>query len=280
MAQSVFRSEAGRAAILAPYDAAIANWPVPCETLLIDTEFGSTFVIACGDAPNEPVVLLHGSGTNSAFWMGDVARISADHRVYAIDIIGEPGRSAESRPTMRIAGNYARWLGEVLDGLNAPAAAVVGNSLGGWVALDFATAFPERVKKLVLLAPAGIAPARVSFMLSALLLKPLGRHGLGRLNRMVFGDAPIAESVLDYMNLIARQFRHRTEPMHVFSDDELRRLTMPILYVGGNRDVLLDTRKSASRLRSLLPNAQTSILPGVHHALVDQSARVSEFLKQ
>ena len=100
-----------------------------------------------------PLILLHGAGANTTMWMGDVASWSQDFRVYAVDIPGEPGESAPVRPP-RVGDTYAEWLDDVLAGLSVERAAFVGNSLGGWHALDYAIRRPAKVEKLVLLAPA------------------------------------------------------------------------------------------------------------------------------
>ena len=83
-----------------------------CEQLVVSTCQGDTFVVASGDRTAPPVVLLHGSGTNSASWMRDVAAWAQRHRVYAIDMIGEPGLSAPSRPPLASSA-YAEWLDDV-----------------------------------------------------------------------------------------------------------------------------------------------------------------------
>jgi len=62
----VYRSPEGEKIIMALYDEALARWPVPSQAQHVPTRHGETFVIACGDPNAPPLVLLHGSGTNSA----------------------------------------------------------------------------------------------------------------------------------------------------------------------------------------------------------------------
>jgi pimeloyl-ACP methyl ester carboxylesterase len=73
----------------------------------------------------------------------ELSALSGRRRVYAVDIVGEAGNSADNRPPLRTDA-YADWLGEVLDALGHDSAAVVGNSLGGWIALKFAVTYPQR----------------------------------------------------------------------------------------------------------------------------------------
>lgn len=274
---SIYKSEKGKAEILDHYDAILKCWPVPFETLSIPTQYGNTFVLSCGDGSKDPVILLHGSSTNSAMWMGDARKLSRNHKVYAIDIIGEPGKSAESRPDMK-EKHFAGWMEEILNALGIKKAIIIGNSLGGWIALNFAVARPERVSKLVLLASSGIAPAKLSFLLKALPLMLIGQKGINSLNKLVYGNYVVPEEAIFFGNLIMKHYKPRTGSLPVYSDDELKRLTMPVLYLGGDMDALLFSEKSASRLTSLLPDVKAVVLKGKAHALIDVTDQVIEYL--
>src|SRR5215475_3967585 len=95
-AKSIYKSTAGGRAIMARYNTLLARWPVPCTTLDVASRYGATFVIAGGDEL-APLVLIHGAGSNSAMWAGDVGEYSRHYRVYAVDLLGEPGKSAPVR---------------------------------------------------------------------------------------------------------------------------------------------------------------------------------------
>jgi len=73
-------------------------------------------------------VLRQGSGANAAMWMRDIASWAEGHRVYAVDVIGEPGFSAPSRPALA-SDAYALWLDDVLHALGLGRASCVGVSL-------------------------------------------------------------------------------------------------------------------------------------------------------
>ena len=150
MTEPIYKSAAGEAAVMDLYERTLAHWPVPCTTAVLPTRHGDTFVIASGPESAPPVVLLHGASSNALAWIGDVATLSHTLRVYAVDLPGEPGRSSPNRPPW--AGPaFSEWMEDVLDGLHIEQAALVGISQGGWTALKFATAQPERVAALVLL---------------------------------------------------------------------------------------------------------------------------------
>lgn len=160
MTNAMYKSAEGERAVMAFYNRVLEHWPVTSEHLHLPTRLGNTFVIASGDPAAPPLVLLHGASSNALTWAGDAAAFSRHFRVYAVDIPGEAGRSARNRPSWD-GEAYVEWLEDLLDALGAPRAALVGLSLGGWMAMRFAFRHPERVSKLVALAPGGVVPVRV-----------------------------------------------------------------------------------------------------------------------
>lgn len=82
--ENLFKSETGKQAVLGKYREILANWPVQSMQYTVETSFGQTFVIESGSRDNPPLILLHGSVSNSYTWYGDVASLSKTHHVYAI----------------------------------------------------------------------------------------------------------------------------------------------------------------------------------------------------
>lgn len=274
---SLNKSAEGQRVVMAHYDRILARWPAPYETVRVETRYGETFGIVSGEVAAPPLVLLHGANSNALAWAGDGVEFSRFFRTYALDVIGEPGRSAASRPPWP-GPAYAEWLTDVLDGLNLPAAALVGISQGGWLALKFATQQPGRVTRLVLLAPGGIATPRLSFLLRAIPLSFMGRWGAEAINRIVFGRQPIAEEAVTFMNEIMTHFKPRIEPQPLFTDGELAALTMPILLLAGADDALLPSEKTVARLSRLAPAVTARILPETGHVLHTLAPQIVPFL--
>jgi pimeloyl-ACP methyl ester carboxylesterase len=275
--ESIYKSPAGKSQIMALYDAVLARWPVPYETFNLPTRHGETFIIASGEVSAPPLVLLHGSASNAVSWVGDVPEYSQHFRVYAVDLPGEPGKSAENRPTWDGPG-FAEWLEDVLDSLKIQKTALLGISQGGWTALRFATTQPERVDRLVLLAPGGIMPARSSFILKAILLSMLGRWGAERINRIVFGKQTIHPEAVKFMDAILTHFKARIGKEYLFSDDELKYLNMPTLLIGGMEDALIPMESVIPRMQKLVPQLKAVLIPDMGHALINMAERVIPFL--
>jgi pimeloyl-ACP methyl ester carboxylesterase len=277
MTSPIYKSAAGEAAVMALYNKTLAQWPVPSTTAMLPTRQGDTFVIASGPADAPPVLLLHGAASNALAWIGDVATCSRAMRVYAVDLPGEPGRSSPNRPPWT-GPAYVEWLEDVLNGLGSERAALVGISQGGWTALKFATARPERVAALVLLAPAGITTARLSFLLRALPLSLLGRRGGEAINRIVFGKQPIHPDAAAFMDVIMTHFKPRVGALPNFTDAELARLTMPTLLIAGAQDALYPSAKTAARLQAHASDLTVRMLPEMGHVLHGLAGEIETFL--
>src|SRR3954447_25417345 len=111
------------------------------------------FVLA-GDGP--PLLLLHGIGNSAQTWAGVIEKLAAQHTVLAPDLLGH-GSSDKPRGDYSIAG-YANGMRDLLSVLGLDPVTVVGHSLGGGIALQFAYQFPERCARLVLVGSGGLGP--------------------------------------------------------------------------------------------------------------------------
>lgn len=279
MNSPLYKSAEGERAVMAFCDQLLELWPPPFEARSVATRHGSTFVISTGDSSRPPLVLLHGACSNSFSWLGDVAAYSRHFHVHAVDFPGEAGKSSPNRLPWE-GPAIAEWLEDVLAVLGLEQTHLLGLSLGGWVALKFATHHPERVSRLVLLGPGGVAPARLSFLLRAIPLTLFGRRGAEMINRITFGDEPAHPVALEFMNLIMTHFRPRIDAQPMFTDGQLRRLTMPVLLIGGARDALLPTEKITARLAKAVPHLTANVLPDKGHVLVGLTDQIIPFLTE
>jgi pimeloyl-ACP methyl ester carboxylesterase len=277
MSTNVYRSLSGQQAVERSYRGHLQRWTVPLRHRTVATREGETFVLDCGPAEAPPVLLLHGAGSNSAIWQADAPRWSRAHRLYMVDIIGEPGLSAPSRPALD-SDAYALWLDDLLDELGVDTAALVGVSLGGWLALDYAIRRPGRVERLALRAPGGIGRQRYGAVLAALALMPFGVRGTRLALRIALGPSHIPDPVIDFMLLIQRNYRPRRDTLPVFSDEQLKAITAPLFVVLGARDRMLDSHDTAARLARLQPTASINLLADAGHGLLDDGVELGAFL--
>jgi CAAX protease family protein len=289
---SAFKTREGEAAYVAAYDAALRLWPVRFEETHIATRFGRTHVVMAGPKSAPSLVLLHGYMATSVMWGPNIADFTEHHRVYAIDVMGQPSKSIPDRP-IRDSADYVAWLTDTLDGLRLDRFSLLGMSFGGWIALRYAMAAPERVQKLVLLSAGGFLPILRQFSLRGMLMVFLPTpftvtsfmRWAGFMNTAGERDA---RPVLHLMYLGMKHFRMPKDTLRIaanpLSDDELQKMHMQILLLMGDREVLCDPVKALARARRLITNFEGALVPGCshdmcfsQHRIVD--ARVLNFLE-
>jgi len=132
---------------------------------------GATLSTVSAGGGAEHVICLHGVGGNKTSFFDTVAALTPDYRVHALDL---PGFGSSSKPTRAAydAPYFARTVRAFMDALEIEAAHLVGNSMGGRVALELALDAPERVSSLALLAPALALRRRRELVPVVRLLRP------------------------------------------------------------------------------------------------------------
>lgn len=284
----VFKTPEGERAFLAVYDEVLKRWPVPYEEVDVPGRFGSTHAIVSGPRHAPPLVLLHGYMATSVMWAPNIGDFAKDHRVYAIDVMGQPGKSTPTEP-IRTADDYAVWLGETLDALHLDRVSLVGQSYGGWLALNFALAAPHRLHTLVLLSPGGgFAPMARQFSLRGMLMVWLPSHlTVNWFMRWLGVTGAEARPIRELTYLGLKHYRMAVETLRVlpvvFPEDRLRAMRVPTLLLIGRREVVWDPLTALARARQLFPDIQAELVPNCSHEmcfsqreLVD--ARVQRFL--
>ncbi len=266
---SIFKTPELEKQYMAAYEAVLALWPVPVEALDVPTRFGKTHVNISGAKERPAMVLLPGFGANSTMWFPNIADLSSQYRVYAVDTIGQPGKSIPTRQMN--AQNSSEWMRDVFDGLGIERAHLAGVSLGGWLSLNFALHAPERVKRVVLLDPASsferVSAAFFWHSLIPIMIYPT-RAGLIRYFRWMTQGYQVNRSWAELMLLGILNMRPQP-PIRatVFSDAELRRLEVPALLLVGGRSVIYDPERAYQRATRLVPHLEAGIIPEASHAL-------------
>jgi pimeloyl-ACP methyl ester carboxylesterase len=270
------------------YDKVMAKWPAEREAREVPTPYGTTYVNVCGPREAPPLLLLPGGGATSASWYAQAADLAGDHRVHAVDLIGDPGRSvpAGDRP-LRTVADLTAWLDTLLDGLGIAAADVGGHSYGAWIALHHALRSPRRVRRLFLLDPTQcFAGYKTAYLLHALpmLLRPSARSVRAFLEWET-GGAPLDPDWLRLQEAAAGfpSVKPVTGPRP--TPRALRGLDLPVLLLVAANSRTHDPRKVAARAEELLPRVETVVLPDVSHHALPHSAppgtgrRLSGFLR-
>ncbi|WP_327363711.1 MULTISPECIES: alpha/beta fold hydrolase [unclassified Streptomyces] len=268
----------------AAYDALLARWPNGAADIDVPTPYGTTRVHAYGPAEAAPLLLLHGGGSTGAVWFANAAALGAHHRVLAVDILGDAGRSVRAGRPLRTTADLMAWLDALLDGLGARRVSLLGHSYGAWIALTYALHAAQRVDRLVLLDPTQcFAGYRPGFLLRSLpvLVRPTEARVLGYLDRETAGT----DTDPDWKRLFAlaaSDFADRK--LIVGRRPDPRALAAPLLVLLAGRSGAHDPEKVAARARAAVPHARIETLPHLSHYALPTAAPtqtnrlISEFL--
>ncbi|WP_231605499.1 alpha/beta fold hydrolase [Micromonospora sp. HK10] len=248
-----------------------------------------------GDGP--PVLLLHGIGRTMDDFADQHEGLARDHRVVSVDLPGHGGSAPLDTPHTLPA--LAAAAVQVLDaaGVTGPAH-LVGNSLGGAVAMRLAADRPERAASLVLVNSAGFG-REVTFALRLLALRPLARlllrrphPGIARrTERAIFHDpAYVTEARVAAALAVAREPHAARVMLELVGSlgtwrgvrpqwrreliDAVAALGLPTLVVWGDRDRILPVRHLSNAGR-YFPQAQTHLFPDTGH--MPHIERAAEF---
>lgn len=248
-----FRSAQARVEYDAAYDRGLATLPAPADQHDLPTPFGTARVYRFGEPGADPIVLLPGRAGTTIMWQSNLNAFLARGPVYALDLIGEPGRS-EQTVAIRDAADQAAWLDAVLATLDLGEVHLVGYSFGGWLAANLAIRAPERLASLALIDPV-LTFARLPISLfarTALTLVPGVRHRARQsFLAWVSGGSEVAQDdpVATVIDEGMRTYRIALPTPVLFTDAQLRGITIPVLALIAGRSVMHDGRRAADRAR-------------------------------
>lgn len=290
-----FRSATAKDNYLKAYDTKAKKWPVASEARMVKTSFGETFVRVSGPPAAPPLVLLHGMGGTSLQWMSNVKALSGNYRTYAVDNIYDNGRSVPTK-AIRSSDDYVKWLDELFNALGLKNDInLMGVSYGGWLASQYALHLPDRLNKLVLVAPVcTVLPLPFEWIGRALLCTVPHRYFTRSFMYWLLEDLAkkdeasrnMLDDEVDFAYLTIRSFKQRRQVNPTVLDDgELRGIRVPTLFLVGENEKLYSAPKAVERLHKIAPRIQTGIIPHAGHDVTVVQAdmvnmKVLAFLKQ
>ncbi|MCY8859362.1 alpha/beta fold hydrolase [Bacillus atrophaeus] len=255
------------------YDESLSLWPVAYDTFHVSTSFGQTHIIASGPKDAPPLILLHGALFTSVMWYPNIAEWSSRYRTYAIDIIGDKNKSMPEKPC-NTRSDYAGWLSEVFDCLGLEKAHVAGFSLGGLHAVNFVMEAPERVERAVIMSPAeAFIPFHPDFYKYSMgLAQPDGVEAFLQWMMADRFDLHPAFEKQFQAGIMWQNPQRGLKPKengfpYVFSDQELKSVTVPMLLMTGEYEVVFDQELALRRAAALVPHIETEMVKGAGHVL-------------
>lgn len=236
--------------------------------------------IARGEA-GEPIILIHGLMSTAYEWSKNIDALAQSHRVFAIDLLGFGFSSRVTKPCYSLK-YYAQSVSEFMDAQGLSHASIVGHSLGGAVALQFAHDYPARTGRLALMAPAiyllkYLKPVRYAARLpylprtvmSLMVCNPRVhrtalRNALGDPTRLDENTLAIRVRATRVRGTLDALLAMSSSPHVADLPDRLGDIAAPSLLIWGDQDLAVPLRH-ARRLVRELPKAELVVLEGAGH---------------
>jgi pimeloyl-ACP methyl ester carboxylesterase len=234
------------------------------------------------------VVLIHGITGRSDQWEPAIDHLASEHTVLAPDLLGH-GESAKPRGDYSL-GAYASAVRDIMVALGHDRATIVGHSLGGGIAMQFAYQFPERIERLVLVNSGGLGRdvhpmLRAATLPGSELVLPVLTHAtllaggesigraLGRIGLQAGTD--MAEIARGFASLGDSEARHAfIQTMRAVLDPGGQRVSavdrlyltedLPSLLVWGSNDPIIPVEHGRAA-HELMPGSRLELLDGVGH---------------
>ena len=254
--------------------------------------------VEMGEGP--ALVFVHGLGASWQSWLENLPEFARDHRVIAMDL---PGFGYSEMPPEQISiERYAHWTCALLDALGIESAALVGNSMGGFIAAEMAIRTPERVQRLAVVSAAVfwqsyrraqplVGLARLS---EAYVARALTRSTDAVATRPRLRSWALATAGFRYPHLISKELAHelvrsarRTDgflpALEALADypveEELPKIGCPTLIVWGAHDTLVPA-KDAKRMQELIPGSRSEVFERTGHvAMLERPERFNRLLR-
>lgn len=268
MGARVWKDDAARTRLESWFERFRGRIPVLVESRDVPTRHGPSHVLLGGPADGPPLVCLHPMRAGSAHLLSELGPLLDRFRVIAPDIPGQSVRGPQVRLPLG-DDSAARWLLDVLDGLGLESVGLFGVSWGGFVARQTASVAPGRVRRLALLVPAGVVAGSHWKGLTRMAL-PLLRYRLWRSDRNLrrFLDPLLSTWDADWAAYMGDTLRDMPMDLRIpplATDDELRRLTMPVLALGAADDLSFPGAAVVGRIQSVVPHAEGEVIAGCKH---------------
>ncbi|MDE7299606.1 MAG: alpha/beta hydrolase [Lachnospiraceae bacterium] len=263
--KSIYKSAEARAKILALYDRQLKELGIPVRDLYVETSFGRTHLVECGDFSRPPLLVFHGGNATTAYNLKYCDFLLPHFHIYAVDTIGHPGKSAETSLSP-FNHDYGKWGREVIEQLGCGPIACLGGSFGGGILVKTMCAAPELVARSVLLVPSAIKNA--PFIKSVRMLLPMCMYRLTHSEKwfircilpMAIRRENISTDILTTAKCSIDHARIKSIMPQNESARRLQKYRHPVLVMAAQRDYLFPAGGVLRRAKAVWPQCRRYLL--------------------
>ena len=156
--KSIYRNEESKKAVLDLYNRQIKELNIPYRDIYVDTSFGKTHLIECGNFEGKPLLVFHGGNSTTSYNLKYCSFLLPYFHIYGVDTIGHPGKSAET-VLSSMGQDYGKWAVEVIKALGFDKMLCFGSSFGAGILVKAMCVEPELIEKSVIIVPSAIKNA-------------------------------------------------------------------------------------------------------------------------
>lgn len=268
--RSIYKSKSAKAAVIALYDRQVKELNIPYGDIYVQTSFGRTHLIECGDNKKPPLLVFHGGNATSAYNLKYCDFLLPHFHIYAVDTIGHPGKSAETSLSP-FNQDYGKWVKEVIEKLGYDQIACFGGSFGAGILVKAMCAAPERISKSVLLVPSAIKNA--PSLKSMNMMFPMCMYRITRQEKwfvkcilpMTVKEKYISKDIL----ITAKSSIDHVKIKSIMPQNEkagaLRKYKNPVLVMAAEKDCLFPARGVLQRAKKVWPQGRYYLLKDRGH---------------
>nr|WP_238350611.1 alpha/beta hydrolase [Kribbella shirazensis] len=267
-----WNSAAGYDDYRAKYEAAMRDLPTPSAVRDVRTEYGVVRVYRYSGAKNglHPLVLLPGTSSGTPVWADNLKSLLAIGDVYALDLLGEPGMSVQSKP-ITSDEDKAAWLDQTLAALPEQRFNLLGLSIGGWTAMNLAVRRPDRIATVTTLDAVFVydgLPLEVVIRSLPATVKWLPRSWRDSFNSYTAGGKPVEHvPIADMIEAGMKNYTMRQPQPQRITEQQLTALPMPVLAIIAGRSVMHDPPTARSTAERALRTKTVAFYPDASHAI-------------
>jgi len=259
----MFKSKKGKKEILHLYDEKLESLNIDYEYVTVNTTFGITNIIAAGDPENPPIIIVHGSNGCAPIALETYANLHKKYRVFAVDVLAQPNKSAETRLSMK-DDSYGKWMNEVIATLKIDSVTMAGFSFGGLIILKTLEYDETKIREVYLSAPAYIVngnPLKALFKVFIPMKRYMKTKKVKYVEKFLshlFTDRD--EFAIEFLSKVFLEFDMDFTPVSVIDANKAREITTPITIFAAQNDILFPGKKMIKRAVKIFPSLRESTL--------------------
>ena len=278
---SIYKTSEYESKLMAIYDRQLSEWPVPYESVYLETDYGKVHVIVSGPEEAPPLLLIHASAVAGWSWLYNVGELNKHYRTYCVDSIGDIGKSVLNDLSKPLIGREAigQFYTDLTRNLGFEESYVAGASVGGYIATQYALYAPERIKKMALLGSMGYGHTQKTITLMILATSFPFDWVQKKTSEWALGTDPFVQKEFgEWFQLVLNGTMPKPTVPVSFIPEDLAQLSVPVLALFGTKDKVIGDVNAARKLALNMPACQVEVVESAHIIGVEKAKDVNEKL--